>query len=433
MGQIENIRQVKINELTPYEKNAKLHSESQVKKIVASIEEFGFLNPILIDKDNNIIAGHGRVMAAKQIGMEEVPAIAVEGLTDEQRRAYILADNKLTELGEWDADLVSEELKDLKEAGFEIELTGFNIDDIIFTDDMDAEDIDEEELEKQVENAEPRIKRGEIWQLGKHRLMCGDSTSADDLDRLLDGELMDLVLTDPPYNVAIGITDIEDAKRRKRRTDGLSIDNDAMSDEEFFDFLKAVFNNMKTALKEGGVFYIWHADNKRREFLQAIDAVDLEVRQILIWVKDRLVLGRQDYQWRHEPCIYGWKEGAGHYFIDCRTLTTVFDNLESLTREKAIEIIKELSYFSTAIYEDRPATSEFHPTMKPIGLFMKQIRNSSREGEAVLDLFGGSGTTLLACEKLDRRCFMMEYAPNYAEVIIQRWEAETGEKAVKIS
>ena len=426
MAKTTKMVEVAVSSLKPYNRNAKKHGEKQIEKLKASIEEFGFLSPCLIDKQNNIIAGHGRVMAAKELGLETVPCVYIEGLSDTQRRAYILADNRLTELGGWDMDLVSAELEALKDSGFEIDLTGFSIDDIIFEDYEN----DWAEPARTGTSSELIVAPGEIWELGDHRLMCGDSTESEDVAKLMEGAAADLLLTDPPYNVGLGVGDTpEVAKKRHRRTDGLKIENDAMEASEFEDFLVAAFSNAAKYMKPGAAYYSWYASTSQKSFQTALERSGLPPHQILIWIKQSLVLGRQDYQWRHEPCFYGWKEGGPHYFIDARSLTTVTDDLDALTKDQLIERIKEMSSITTAIYEDKPSRSELHPTMKPLGLFKKQVRNSSKEGDLVLDLFGGSGTTLIACEEMNRRCFMMEYDPTYASAIIQRWETDTGFKA----
>ena len=419
MAKIDGVQEVRLADLVPYERNAKQHSAEQVQKIADSIKEFGFLSPVLIDRAGNIIAGHGRVMAAKSLGMKTVPAVYVEGLTETQRRAYILADNKLTELGGWDASLVSSELDDLKASGFDIDLTGFSIDDIII-DESAAPEFTEEELDDLKARAkDPIIKPGEVWQLGAHRLMCGDSTKAEDVAKLMDGEQADLLLTDPPYGV-----DYEGKTKDK-----LKIENDSASETEQIAFLSAAFRNAYNSMKPGAAYYCWYASMTQKAFHLALEASGLKPHQLLIWVKNAMVLGKQDYQWRHEPCFYGWKEGGAHYFIDVRSFTTVEDDLDRISREKAIERLKELSSFTSAIYEDKPACSELHPTMKPVELFKKQIRNSSRPGDLVLDLFAGSGTSIIAAEEMDRRCFAMEYDPVYANVIIRRWEEATGQIA----
>lgn len=415
MAKTTEMVEVALSSLKPYERNAKLHPTEQIERLKESIREFGFISPCLIDSENNIIAGHGRVEAAKSLGLESVPCVYVEGLTDAQRRAYILADNRLTEMGGWDMDIVSQEVEWLRGEGFNIDVTGFTADDILF-DEIDFGLDEEEEPDPTIEAI---TKTGDIWQLGDHRLICGDSTNPEDLASLMHGDKVDLLITDPPYNV-----DYEGAAGK--------IENDSMSADEFEDFIFNAFNIAAGHMKEGAAYYCWYASISQKNVQAALEKSGLPPRQILIWVKNALVLGRQDYQWRHEPCFYGWKEGAAHYFIDARSLTTIFDDLDSITREEAIERLKEYSATTTAIYEDKPSKSPLHPTMKPLGLFKKQIRNSSKEGDIVLDIFGGSGTTLIACEEMGRRCRIVEYDPRYATAIIHRWEEYTGRKAEKV-
>lgn len=424
MGKIADFRQVPISQIMPYGNNAKMHSKEQVEKLKNSIKTFGFLSPCLIDKNNNLIAGHGRVMAAKELELTEVPCICIEDLTEEQRKAYIIADNRLTELGEWDRAVLSAELAALRDTGFDIELTGFNIDDILI-EEIDFSEIDEawQEADEQAETEKtPKAKPGDVYQLGKHRLMCGDATSAADVEKLREGCLMHLTVTDPPYNV-----DYSGHKKVREK-----IENDCKSDGAFYSFLLAAFTNIKNSMEPGRSFYIWHASMEAVNFMSAARETGLDPRQILIWVKNSMVIGRQDYNWRHEPCIYGWTEGASHYFTEHRNLTTVFDKKlqpEEMTEQQAKDLLKNILEYSTAIYENRPISSEQHPTMKPINLIKKQIENSSRPGERVLDLFGGSGTTLIAAEQTDRICYMMEYSPAYVDSIIERWEQFTGQKA----
>jgi len=421
--------QIALTALAPYPKNARTHSDEQVEKIAKSLQEFGFINPVLIDSKNMIIAGHGRVLAAKKIGMDKVPCVRVEGLTDEQIRAYILADNRLAEDAGWDDDILKAELQELKDNGFDISLTGFSIDDISF-EDIDFSDIDEgiEELEEKAQE-EPQAVMGTRYKLGDHILMVGDSTKPEDVQKLMGGISADLCITDPPYNVDYtGCT-----------KDELKIKNDNMEKSKFINFLTAAFGNIKTVLKQGGAFYIWLPSWYITDFIQGLENNGLQMRELLIWVKNVFALGRQDYQWRHEPCIYGWKEGAAHYFVDDRTKSTVFEKLndiDSLTEMQAKDILRkfysERETPTTVIHENKPVKSELHPTMKPVALIERQIENSSKENEVVLDLFGGSGTTLIACENKHRRCFMMEYDQHYADVIIKRWEDLTGKKAEKL-
>lgn len=424
------IEYVDINSIRPYKNNAKLHPAEQIEQIKESIEKFGMDDPIGV-WNNEIVEGHGRLLACKELGYTEVPIIRLDHLTDEERKAYTLAHNKLTMNSDFDIDILNEELLqfetiNMEDFGFEISTNLDEVDDLI-------------EDEPPAAPAEPKSKLGDIYQLGEHRLMCGDATNESDVEKLMDGELADLVVTDPPYNVDIGIEDLEEAKIRKRRLDGKSIQNDKMSDEDFIVFLEKAFYNLSKSLKEGGAYYIWFASRNHIDFEEALNKNGLEVRQELIWVKNSLVMGRQDYQWKHEPCLYGWKDGAAHYFISSRRETTTIEDqldFDNLKKDQAIELLKEIYSDvvpTTIIREDKPSRSDMHPTMKPIKLIGRQIRNSSKMGEKVLDLFGGSGSTLIACEQLQRKSYTMEYDPQYVDVIIKRWEDFTGREAVKIS
>ena len=421
MAELKQIKRVAIDKLIPYVNNAKVHSDAQVTKIAASIREFGFVNPVLIDRDFNIIAGHGRVMAARKLDMDEVPCLYVEGLSDAQRKAYILADNRLGELADWDMELVTSELEMLQELDFNIDLTGFELPE-------PETEIEEDEIPEPPE--EPVSKPGDIWKLGDHRVMCGDSTSIDDVEKLLGGVQADLYLTDPPYNVDyVGKT-----------KDALKIQNDKMADTAFIEFLTAAFAAADSVLKEGGAFYIWYADLKSLNFLTALDNTGWELRQKIVWNKNTFTLGRSDYQWKHELCLYGWKDGAAHYFIDDRTQTTVVEDslpdFNTLTKAELVKILQDLHSDKvpmTVINCEKPLRSDEHPTMKPVKLMGLLIRNSSRQGETVLDVFGGSGSTLIACEQLNRRCRIMELDPHYCDVILERWENFAGTKAVKIN
>lgn len=425
------IEYIDIESIKPYKNNAKLHPQEQIEQIKKSINEFGMDDPIAIWKDE-IVEGHGRLIACKQLGIKEIPIIRLDHLTDEERKAYTLIHNKLTMNSDFNLEILEEELKSIE--NINMEDFGFDIDL-----DMNQEEVIIEDEVPEVQE-EAKSKPGEIYQLGNHRLMVGDSTNPNDVEKLMDGNIADLVITDPPYNVSIGIEDIEEAKIRKRRTDGLSIQNDEMSDEEFYTFLSKAFKNIYDHLKPGGAYYIWYASKEVVNFSNALEDNSLPVRQELIWNKNTLVMGRQDYQWKHEPCLYGWKEGAGHYFIDDRTQTTVIEDkkpdIKKMKKEEMIKLLEEIysdKISTTIINESKPATSDLHPTMKPVKLIARQVKNSSRPGEIVLDLFGGSGTTLITCEQLGRINYTMEYDPHYADVIINRWETFTGEKAKKIN
>lgn len=429
------VKDIDVCLLRPYENNPRLN-EDAVDLVASSIQEFGFKQPIVVDKDLIIIAGHTRWKAAKKLGLETVPCIQADDLTPAQVKAYRLADNKVAETAQWDMDALQFELEELSNLDFDMEPFGFETEEL---DDAVAED---DHFEPELPE-EPTTKRGQVWLLGKHRLMVGDSTKKQDVDKLCRDTDVDLVVTDPPYNVALGQhMRPSEAKQLHRRQDGLVIDNDSWEDDEgFIEFLRVAFENMKDHLKPGGAFYIWYASTQSKNFLEAAERASLEIRQTLIWNKNTFALGRQDYQWKHEPCLYGWKEGAAHYFVNSRNLVTVLEgaedlDIDSLKKDELKEILKSIlggCKETTILDEKKPVKSDLHPTMKPIPLIARQIRNSSRTADTILDLFGGSGSTLIACEQLGRRCLMMEYDPHYADVIIQRWEKYTGLEAELIS
>lgn len=382
-----NIINSPISEIKPYEKNPRKNDDA-VKYVAESIKEFGFKVPIIIDRNNTIVAGHTRYKAAKKLGLSEVPCIIADDLTDEQIKAFRLADNKVAEKAEWDFDLLSDELDDL----FDFDMSVFGFEEIEELDEVKEDDYEP------ILPEEPKSKVGDIYQLGRHRLMCGDSTILDDVQKLMNGSLADMLLTDPPYNV-----DYEGKTKDK-----LKIENDKMENDSFRQFLRDAFSNADLCMKPGAVFYIWHADSEGYNFRGACFDSGWKVRQCLIWNKNSMVMGRQDYQWKHEPCLYGWKDGASHLWAADRKQTTVID-------------------FT------RPTKNDLHPTMKPIGLFDYQIKNNTKGGDIVLDLFGGSGTTIMACEQNGRIGYLMEFDPKYVDAIIDRWEKFTGEKAVLLN
>lgn len=384
----------KVAELIPYASNSRTHSDEQVAQIAASIKEFGWTNPILIDGENGIIAGHGRLMAARKLGQTEVPVIELKDMTEAQKKAYVIADNKLALNAGWDNEILKIEIEALKEVGFDIDLLGFDEKELgLLLECEQVQGLTDEDAAPAVPD-EPQTKPGDIYQLGKHRVMCGDSTSMDDLETLCEGQLVDMWLTDPPYNVAY----------EGGTKDKLTIKNDSMGDDQFRQFLRDAYTAADTVMKPGAVFYIWHADSEGYNFRGAAKDAGWTVRQCLIWKKSAMVMGRQDYHWRHEPCLYGWKEGAGHLWAADRKQTTILEF-------------------------DKPSRNGEHPTMKPVALFEYQMLNNTKGGDLVLDSFGGSGTTLIAAEKNGRVARIMELDPKYCDVIIKRWEDFTGKKA----
>lgn len=394
-----------IDNVRPYDKNPR-NNDNAVEATANSIKEFGWQQPIVVDKNGVIIVGHTRLKAAKKLKLEQVPVTVAENLTDEQVKAYRLADNKTGELADWDVDMLDDELVGIED----LDMSEFGFSDADLSaamDEVDGEAHDDEFDEEPPE--EPTSKLGEVYQLGRHRLMVGDSTDVSQVGTLMGGQKADLLLTDPPYNVALGMGgSVDEARKLHRRTDGLVIMNDKMENDDFRKFLDNVYTAAKENMKAGASFYIWHADSERYNFEGACLDVGWNVRQTLIWNKSAMTFGRQDYQWKHEPCLYGWNDGASHAWYSDRKQTTVLNF-------------------------DKPNSSKFHPTMKPVPLFDYQIKNSSKTGDNVLDLFGGSGTTMIACEQNGRDAYLMELDPRYADVIIKRWEEFTGEKAVKIS
>jgi DNA modification methylase len=417
--------------LQPYEKNARTHSTAQVEQLSRSIKEYGFTNPLLIDDQSRIIAGHGRLQAALALRMTEVPCIILAGLTDAQRRALILADNKIALNSGWDVKLLTEELADLKTEGYDLTLTGFSLEEIdALTPDLVPENDPDDAPDVP---AEPKTKLGDVYILGPHRLVCGDSTSIDNLDRLMRGELADMVWTDPPYNVAY-------------ETKAGKIANDDLGDKEFRDFLSGAYACAYAALKPGGAIYVAHADTEGLNFRATFTAAGFKLSGCLVWRKDSLVLGRSDYQWQHEPILYGWKPGSAHRWYGGRKLTTVIDLNQDTSPFKRRDdgryeirlgdtvmvidgaaTIEEL--VPSVINEPKPKRSDGHPTMKPVALIERMLRNNARPGDIVLDLFGGSGSTLMAAERLGMCARLSELDPGYCDVIVGRYEAYTGRKA----
>lgn len=390
-----------IEELIPANYNPRKDlqpNDTEYIKIKRSIETFGYVDPIIVNERTGVIVGgHQRLKVLKDLGYDEVD-VSVVDLSEENEKALNVALNKIS--GEWDFALLKDLLEELDASSIDVELTGFDIDEMEnlmnqFQVEEEGEvDEDDFDIEEAIPD-EPISKRGDIWKLGRHRLMCGDSTDINDVEKLMGGIKADLFLTDPPYNV----------NYEGKAKDKLKIKNDSMDEESFRQFLRDAFFAADTVMREGAVFYIWHADSEGYNFRGACIDVGWQVRQCLIWNKSSMVIGRQDYQWKHEPCLYGWKSGASHFWAGDRKQVTVLDF-------------------------NKPQRNGEHPTMKPVSLFDYQIKNNTRKGDIVLDLFGGSGTTIIACEQNGRIGYSMELDEKYCDVIIKRWEEFTGKKAV---
>ena len=404
MNQIE---MVSIGQLLPYARNARTHDDAQVAQIAASIKEFGFNNPILIADDQSIVAGHGRLAAARKLGLTEVPVVRLSHLSDTQRKAYILADNRLALNAGWDNDLLKLELQELEIDGVDLEMLGFSKEELdgLLNSLEPTEGLTDEDAVPETPE-EPITKPGDIWILGRHRLMCGDSTSMDHLATLTAGALVDMWLTDPPYNVDMTAKNkmLEKAGKARKDKANFGIENDSMNDDQFRQFLRDSYTAANSVMKPGAVFYIWFADVETHNFTGALKDAGWALRQMLIWKKSSIVIGRKDYHFKHEPCLYGWKEGAAHLWASDRKQTTLLEF-------------------------DKPSRNGEHPTMKPVALFEYQMLNNTKGGDIVLDSFGGSGTTLIAAEKNGRIAYLMELDPKYCDVIVKRWEEFTGKKA----
>ena len=381
---------VPIGKLVPYVNNARTHSKEQITKLRSSLREFGFVNPVIIDREFNVIAGHGRILAAKEENIEQVPCVFVDYLTEAQKKAYILADNRFALDAGWDEDMLRVEMEALQGMDFDISLTGFDeaeIADLFSADDNEAQEDDFDE--DAALQAEPFVKTGDLWLLGKHRLLCADSTKPEDVKLLMDGKKANVCITDPPYacNYTGGT--------------GMKIMNDNLKGEEFYQFLLSAFKNAYENLADGAAIYIFHSDAEKVNFYNAVVAAGFHYSTTCIWVKQSLVLGRFDYQMRHEPVIYAFKDTVKHKFYGDRKQTTVWEF-------------------------DRPSKSKLHPTTKPLPLVAYPMKNSSLVNSIVLDLFGGSGSTLMAAEQMDRTAYLMELDPVYASAIVRRFVAYHG-------
>jgi DNA modification methylase len=394
------IEQLPIGDLVPYARNSRVHSAAQVASVVESIRAFGFTSPVLIRDDGQIIAGHGRVMAAQKMGMAEVPCIRLGHLTDEQARAYVLADNKLSEMGTWDEELLALELKDLRDAGFELGLTGFSDDeiaDLTYVESTGNTDPDEVPAVQDEAVTQP----GDVWVLGDHRIMCGDSTLSAQVGLLMNGETAMLMQTDPPYGIAY----VENAKSKGQPVAHADIENDDIDDVKLQAFLEATICAALPCIDPHAAFYLWHPMLTQGTFFAAAAAAaDILIHRQIIWQKPSLVFGRGDYHWQHELCFYGWRRGNRPPFYGPRNQTTLW----AVGRE----------------------TSKDHPTAKPVDLWKPPIENHTKIGEVIYEPFSGSGSQIIAAEQTARRCYAMELSPQYVDVAVRRWQQFTGKRAV---
>lgn len=394
------VKMMSINDIKPYENNPRKNDDA-VDEVAASIKAFGFKNPIIVDKNLVIIAGHTRLKAAIKLDLTMVPVIVADDLSEDQANGLRLADNKTAEIAKWDKKKLNEELKLINWELLGIEMTDVGFDDIFASEFQEV--VDDDFDEGQYLSDEPYSQQGDVYVLNDHRVMCGDSTNPEQVKVLMNGKLADMVFTDPPYNVAIGKRG-QQYKEKGGYDCGMNdrtILNDDMGDAEFKEFLTIVFKNLIDSIKEGAPTYVCHADSEGINFRLAFMEAGFKLAQCIIWAKNTFTIGRQDYQWQHEPILYGWKPGAGYYFVDDRSQSTIWEY-------------------------DKPKKNELHPTMKPLELVGRAINNSSLVGQLVLDLFGGSCSTLIAASKAKRACYSMELDEKYADVIVKRYIKNKG-------
>jgi len=390
MTMTKDMELVPIDKLIPYANNARTHSPAQINKLRGSLREFGFINPVIIDRDYNIIAGHGRVMAAREEKLTEVPCVFADHLTEAQKKAYIIADNRMALDAGWDEEMLKVEIESLEAQAFDLSLTGFDADELekLFREDTEGKD-KEDDFDIDAELEKPAMTHdGDIWTLGRHRLMCGDSTIAENFEKLMDGKKANLVVTDPPYNVDY------------HGTAG-KIKNDNMASDAFHTFLLAAFNRLHENMASDASIYVFHADTEGLNFRKAFEEAGFYLSGCCIWKKPSLVLGRSPYQWQHEPCLFGWLKDGKHLWYADRKQTTIWEF-------------------------EKPKKNDVHPTMKPVALIAYCIMNSSMSNTLILDPFLGSGTTLIASEQIDRSCYGLELDPKYCDVIVNRYIEVTG-------
>lgn len=410
--------------------------DAEYEKLKRSIQEFGYVEPVIWNKRTGVVVGgHQRLKVMKDLGYTEVDCVVVD-LDEAKEKALNIALNKIS--GEWDNDLLASLLKDLDGSGYDITLTGFDLaeaQELFGSGSMENVHEDDFDAESALDAVtEPKTKTGDLWILGQHRLLCGDCTQNEDVSKVLDGKIADIMVTDPPYNVDYGSA--VKGKHESQTRQGSLIANDNLSDDEFYQFLLAFYKAAEKGLKKGAAVYVFHSTKETVNFTKAMENAGLKCAQTLVWYKNHFTLGRQDYQWIHEPILYGWKEGAGHYFIDDRSLPTVNEelrlNLRKMSKVELVELVEKiLDLPSTVIKDNKPSKSPDHPTMKPITLCAKLIYNSSHEGDTVYEPFGGSGSTLIASEQLNRKCCAIELEPKYCDVIVRRYKELCPEVEIK--
>ena len=399
--------------------------DPEFEKLKRSVEEFGYVEPIIWNERTGVVVGgHQRLKVLMHLGYTEVDCVVLD-IDEQKEKALNIALNKIS--GDWDMPLLTALLQDLNDGGYDATLTGFDVSEMSELFDDQSEIKEDEPPAASPQDKAPYTQSGDIWLLGQHVLMCGDSTKEADVAKLMDGSVADLCITDPPYNVAY------------EGSNGKTIQNDNMPEAQFVEFLTAAFGCMKKSMKAGAPFYIWHAETEGGAFRQSCSTALGKVRQMLIWNKNSFTMGHQDYQWKHEACIYGWTEGASHYFVDDRTQATVIEDkridINKLKKDEMRDMLREIfsdKISTTILNEDKPSRNDDHPTMKPLKLLARLVKNSSRIGEIVLDTFGGSGSTLITCEQLGRRCYTMELDPRYADVIVKRYLNFTGADSVTV-
>lgn len=436
------IERLKVSDLKPadYNPRKKLKpGDKEFEKLKKSIQEFGYVEPIILNRrTNTVVGGHQRLEVMKHLGYEEVDCVIVD-LDEQREKALNIALNKIS--GEWDTELLTDLLKELDEKGI-ASLTGFETEELdqLFAGteyNVSEDNYDVREALEEIGN-KPYTQNGDIWHIKQHKVLCGDSTKLDEVERLFeDDEQASLIVTDPPYNIDYGNSEQDRAKARGKVMENRSILNDNMDDESFYKFLLSFYETAYGVIKGGGAIYVFHSTKESVNFIQAMKDAGFKVSQTLVWVKDHFTLGRNDYQWQHEPILYGWKveEGKPHYFIHDRTLATTIETTKDITKLKKEELLDLLqkileNYPSDIIRDNKPLRNTEHPTMKPVTLCGKLVRNSSREREIVFDAFGGSGSTLMACEQLNRKSYNVELSENYCDVIVKRFIKAFGDNDI---